>query len=179
MSEPALRACAGDRSQTEYLQGVQEAVAFLDGRSDAMVHRFHAAMLEAAACQQYEQAASFRDTWQALVTLRDQLHLVRHARGDYTGVHQLPGCSGKLWWVLVAGGHLFWVARRPSSRRAAKRMLNQLQAAFAPPDGLPPNLEQDDYEQMRIISSWYRQHADQAADILDPEQARAICQQFA
>jgi excinuclease ABC subunit C len=174
-----LAPCAGDRDKASYLQGVADARAFLDGRDRQIIDRFEAAMHQAAAEQRYEQAAANRDTWQSLCALWDQLAMVRTAGSDHAGVHVLSGRSGKSWWALIAGGKVTSIVRQPSSKRAARQCQRLLDDTFPNSDaGVASNRgESDDYEQMRIVVSWYRQHPELLSMVMPPKQAQGICQQ--
>ena len=174
-----LAPCAGDRGKESYLQCVADARSFLDGRDRKIIDRFEAAMHQAAAEQRYEQAATHRDTWQSLCALWDQLAMVRTAGSDHAGIHVLSGRSGKSWWALLAGGKVASILRQPSSKRAARQCRRLLDATFPAGDAaLAKNRgESDDYEQMRIVVSWYRQHPEFLSMVMPPDQALEICRQ--
>jgi len=53
--------CVGLISETDYAKDIGAAVQFLEGRNKAVIDTFVARMEEAAAAQEYEQAARFRD----------------------------------------------------------------------------------------------------------------------
>jgi excinuclease ABC subunit C len=166
-----LAPCAGDRPQADYIASLTRACAFLDGRDRQIVKQYEQAMQQSASDQQYEQAASYRDCWQSLQALWDQLHLVRHASGQYGGVHVLRGCSGKTWWVLIAGGHVVRISRQPETPRAARQYLTLIERSL---NG-QHQAEAEDFEQMRIVASWYRQQRETREQILHLEEARDLC----
>ncbi len=166
-----LAPCAGDRSRKAYFQAIEAARAFLDGRDGSILDRSETAMHEAALTQRYEQAAVQRDTWQSLALLSKQLEMLRTARRDHTGVSVLTGCSGRIWWAVMRAGTVLRIIRRPTSLRAASRCRELIETTFSSSAAA----SSDDYDQVRIVVSWYRQHDQQKADFMTPQQACDIC----
>ncbi len=58
--------CTGEISLADYNALVDDANAFLSGKSDTVKHHLHALMEEASAKQEFERAASYRDRLSAL-----------------------------------------------------------------------------------------------------------------
>lgn len=58
--------CTGAISLADYAGLVEDARAFLSGKSDAVKHHLHALMAEAAAREEFERAAGYRDRLAAL-----------------------------------------------------------------------------------------------------------------
>src|SRR5574342_284541 len=58
--------CVYDVPAEEYARGVEDAVAFLEGRETELVERLRGRMREAAAAQRFEEAARVRDQLQAV-----------------------------------------------------------------------------------------------------------------
>ncbi len=170
-----LAPCAGQRIREEYSRGVAAARAFLDGVDQSILARCEASMVAAAAARRYEQAATHRDVWQSLTALSRQLELLREARRDHTGIYTLRGCTGKHWWAVMRGGQVLQVMREPSSPRAARHGRAVIDGNFP----LTPSSLVEDYDQIRIVVSWFRQHAElKSAAVLSPGQAAAFCDQL-
>ena len=62
--------CVGKVSEEEYAQQIDEAKAFLDGKSDAVQKSMAGKMQEASDRQDYEAAAGYRDRIQALSSIQ-------------------------------------------------------------------------------------------------------------
>lgn len=69
-------------------------------------------MQAAASQQEYEKAASLRDTWNELTFLSDYIDLIRSVRRDYWFVYPVPCHTGADLWALVAGANVVEVIRR-------------------------------------------------------------------
>jgi excinuclease ABC subunit C len=89
-----IRRCPGpcvlpvDRAH--YSEQVRTVGLFLDGRHDELVERLHERMREAAAAQQYELAAVYRDQLQAVERVREKQDIatVRAVDQDVMGFHR-------------------------------------------------------------------------------------------
>jgi excinuclease ABC subunit C len=173
-----LAPCSGQRTRQDYGQRIAAARALLDGRDTTMIDRYELAMQDAADRRAFEQAATYRNLWEQLTLLHDQLQLLRSAQRDYWFVYPVQGCSAThtratIEWMLIAGGTLVAVLREPRTPAAARRCLGLLEQTFA--DRQFPVSE--DYDQIRLVAAWFRQHPDERGRILDPDQAQAICRE--
>jgi len=166
-----LAPCAGSGSRDAYAGAVDDACRLLDGRDCRFIEELEDAMRQAAAGQRYEQAASHRDDWQSLNLLVDQLDLVRRVRDEFAGVHVLPGTRKAVWWLIVAAGKVARIVRQPGSPNAARRCLELLDDTFSRATGGTV----EDYEQMRLVRSWHRQHPQVRGGIIAFNDARRYC----
>jgi len=171
-----LAPCSGQRTQQDYAQRIAAARALLDGRDTTVISHYELAMQEAADQRAFERAATCRDAWQQLTLLHDQLQMLRHARRDFWFVYPFQGhsTSGRrpgVKWLVIAGGVLVAVLRAPRTPPAARRCLGLLERTFA--DRQFPLRE--DYDQIRLVTAWFRQHPDERGRILNPDQAQALC----
>ena len=82
-----LGACAGKVTQEAYRKAVEEVVLFLRGKTDILQQQLRRRMQEAAAAQEYEQAAFCRDRLQAISTTLEKQHIIS---SRFRG----PGCAG-------------------------------------------------------------------------------------
>lgn len=64
--------CVGKVTQDDYAQQVEEAEAFLEGKSDDIKKRLSKKMSEASKAMDYEQAAAIRDRIQALTSIQSK-----------------------------------------------------------------------------------------------------------
>jgi excinuclease ABC subunit C len=85
-----LGACAGKVTQEDYHKAVDEVVLFLRGRTDILQQQLRQRMQAAAASQDYERAALFRDRLQAIATTLEKQHMVsgRFLDQDVLGIHR-------------------------------------------------------------------------------------------
>lgn len=74
--------CVGKISQDDYAGDVDQARAFLSGRSQAIQQRFADRMAAASAAQDYEQAAEWRDRIRALTSIQSHQDINIDGIGD-------------------------------------------------------------------------------------------------
>lgn len=74
--------CVGKISQDDYAGDVDQARAFLSGRSQAIQQRFADRMAAASAAQDYEQAAEWRDRIKALTSIQSHQDINIDGIGD-------------------------------------------------------------------------------------------------
>ena len=134
-------------------------------------------MHDAASRREFELAATYRDTWQQLTLLSDQLKLLRDAQRDFWFVYPIQkvrggGTCATAKWIVIAGGKVVAVLSEPRSPAAARRGLNLLAATF---DNRRPPPAPEDIHQIRLVAAWFRQHPDERERVLSPDQAQAIC----
>ena len=85
--------CTGEISIEDYGKLVDEALAFLTGKSDEVKRRLHGLMDEASLKQDYERAASFRDRLTALshIQSRQGINPASVKEADVFAAHQEAG----------------------------------------------------------------------------------------
>jgi excinuclease ABC subunit C len=172
-----LAPCSGERRQAEYGRCIAAARAMLDGQDTTILDHYATAMQSAAARQAFELAAVYRDSWEQLSVLHDQLRLLQAAQRDLWFVYPIRRisatngrASGK--WLLIAGGTIAAVVGEPRTSAAACRCGELLQRTFGDRRAAAPQ----DYDQIRLVASWFRQHPDERDRVLSPDQALAVCQ---
>ena len=131
-------------------------------------------MKETAARHAFEQAAAYRDIWQQLSLLCDQLGLLQSVQREYWFVYPLNTDSRKTLWMLVAGGQVVSVLPEPRTPNVARRCLTLLR------DHLLDRRQAEtvDYEQLRLVAAWFRQHPGQWEHVLQPQQAIDFCREL-
>ncbi len=158
-------------------QNISAARALLDGCDDTLLARCETAMHDAASRREFELAATYRDTWQQLTLLSDQLKLLRSAQRDFWFVYPIQkvrggGTCATAKWIVIAGGKVVAVRSEPRSPAAARRGLHLLTATF---DHRTPPPAPEDIHQIRLVAAWFRQHPGERERVLSPDQAQAIC----
>lgn len=170
-----LGPCCGGCSSRQYADRVRAAGAFLRGSDLAALDRLERSMRSAAACEQFERAASFRD---ALATLRDLhalLEQLRTVRETYSFVYPLPSYAGGQTWYFIHRGQVISAAPAPINRRTARECLKTLEKVY--PSGSPKlsQIAPDDPDLVLIVSGWFREYAKELARTIAPEEARRRC----
>ena len=95
---PCVAAICGP---TQYAQAVERTRLFLDGRNDELVTELKASMSEAAAAEQYEQAAQWRDAIRTIESLRNRQQKMATARlGDRDAFGVKVGPAGAVIQVF-------------------------------------------------------------------------------
>jgi excinuclease ABC subunit C len=167
-----LAPCAAGCAQREYAAQIDSALQLLDGRDRPVVDELESAMKEAASNCEFERAAALRDTWQQLAFVRDQLDLLRSVRRDYWFVYPVANRSGSASWALITGGNVAAVVPEPSSRASARLGLTLLENTFLSSAHKQAN---EDFDQVRLVASWFRQRGDELQRVLEPAQAIKSC----
>jgi excinuclease UvrABC nuclease subunit len=136
-----------------------------------MMDHYESAMREAAAAESFEQAAIYRDIWQQLQLIHNQLQRLRDVQRDFWYIYPLRRGTATPKWMLIAGGRIAALVAVPRSAPAARKCLTLLEQTF----------EQraitavEDYDHVRLVTAWFRQRPDQQRRLLEPNAAREIC----
>jgi excinuclease ABC subunit C len=98
--------CTGFISQTEYQKSVQDAVLFLQGKSQQIIADLEVRMEEAVRRLAFEEAASLRDQIKSLRITQEQQGIV-HLRGDadVVVIEVKPGFAC-IQWVSIRDGQV-------------------------------------------------------------------------
>lgn len=171
-----LAPCSGQRARADYYASIAEARALLDGRETQVMDHYESAMQEAADRLAYEQAASFRDTWEQLSVLHDQLRALREAQRDlwfvYPIASPLPNRARRSRkWILIAGGRIAAVVREPQTAAGARRCIELMQESLM----VRRPMEPEEVDQVRVVAAWFRQHPEERERVLQPDEAHASC----
>jgi hypothetical protein len=148
----------------------------LDGRDLSLIDYYESAMRDAAAQQAFERAASYRDTWEQLTLLTDQLSLLQVMQHELWFVYPTSVATATRQpttkrWIAIAGGIVAAVLPEPRSLAAAQLCLERLASIWQTCRSVAP----DNYDQARLVAAWFRQHPDERERVLAPDQAEAIC----
>jgi len=165
--------CAALCTSAEYRSGVDEACAFLEGRTDAPLLRLAAQMERAAAEREYERAARLRDREAGLRELRDRVQAFERARAQlnfvYRPVDPESGHPGERAYLIVSGRvrHAF------DSREADASLAPGLPACE--PDPVAARLSLTEREELFLVARWFRQNPGEfeRTEPLSPPRVRA------
>ena len=74
--------CTGQISQEEYQELARQLAAFFDGQGQEVAKAMERRMKEAAAAERFEEAAAYRDRWQALVRTLERQRVANTGERD-------------------------------------------------------------------------------------------------
>jgi excinuclease ABC subunit C len=166
-----LGACAGKVTQEDYHKAAEEVVLFLRGKTDALQQQLQEQMSAAAAAQEYERAALYRDRLQAIATTLEKQHIFssRFVDQDVLGVYQ-DQAGTELAVLFVRQGVL--VGQRSFDLHEARGDQGELIAAFIEQyyggDRFIPEeiLVMADLEEKVLLEEWLREHRGKRVRIL-------------
>ncbi len=169
-----LGPCAAGCTTRRYRKQVRAVRAFLSGNGGDELDRLEAQMRAAAAAEQYELAATLRDTWKTLGELSATLRRLRDAEDRYRFVYPLrrQGGGGTTWY-LIDRGRVTAATPAPRTAGAARRCQRLIETVFGTEGGVPT--DRDDMEVLLLVAGWFKQHPAELERTLDPEAAGAYC----
>ena len=135
--------CTGEISIEDYGKLVDEALAFLTGKSDEVKRRLHGLMDEASLKQDYERAASFRDRLTALSHIQSHqgINPASVKEADVFAAHQEAGQTCIQVFIFRTGNN--WGNRAYSPRADKSLSVEEVLESFAAQfydDKPPPKL---------------------------------------
>lgn len=152
--------CAGFIGEPEYHARAETAVAFLEGRTVAPIGRVIEAMTAAAAAQQFEQAAKWRERFEHLEWLLAATSRARLAVEGLTFVYRDPGLFGDDRAYLVRHGVVqasYPFPTTPIEREAFQAVVSdELARPASPHAGLP----HQHLDEILLLMAWFRKHPD-------------------
>lgn len=169
--------CAGLVSSAEYDAEVDRVRAFLAGQDTEALQTVDDAMREAAAGLEFETAGWYRDQLRRLERTLGRQRQIASAVHEHDAVLVEPlvpgydGHAGGAQLFLIRFGRLAGRLDVPApgpdgalAPEAAARLADALAATFDPAAPPPESHLRADVDEMRILASWMRLHAETAAD---------------
>jgi excinuclease ABC subunit C len=149
--------CGGFVTEADYRARVEVAVAFLEGRGIAPLDRVIEAMTAASRTVAYEQAARWRDRFDALEWLFAEGNRVRVAIDALSFVYTDPGAFGDERSYIIRRATVR--ASAPAPRTPIEReAFNALLAEHTGPEPATGPLPTEAIEEMVLLLSWFRRH---------------------
>jgi excinuclease ABC subunit C len=158
--------CAAGCSRSAYLEGVERALAFLEGRSDLPLDRLRERMERAADRLGFETAARLRDREARLRELRDRVVASRREFRELTFVYPVPGAGTEPRRLyLLREGRVSLTLDEPAlddpgGRDAAAEALRAGMAKAAP---TAEQLSESEREELFLVARWFRTHPEERA----------------
>jgi len=151
-----LAPCCGRPTEAEYLDRVELAKRFLEGRTERPLRELEQAMKEASARMDFEYAATLRDRLERLTHFRDELVAFRGAVEDLTFVYRVPGYAGDDRLYLIRRGRIRKEMAHPKGRRARKRVVRSIERVYGDVEPGPADLSPRDYAEILLVARWFR-----------------------
>jgi excinuclease ABC subunit C len=155
-----LGPCAALTTREAYEERVRAAVGFLEGRSLDPVGRVVEMMQRAAVGQSFEEAARWREKFEALEWLLSATTRARAAVELLSFVYRDPGAHGDDRAYLIKRGTVratFPFPTTPIETEAFRAVVREELERSEPPAGLLPVGKLDE---MLVVMSWFRRHPD-------------------
>lgn len=175
--------CAGQVSRERYMEGVHEAIAFLDGRSEAPLEHLRRQMHAASRRNSFESAARWRDRHDRLLKLRQRILGHQDLMDRLTVVVRTPdgaagGGASRL--LLLVGARLRASEPEPppgtpAARALADRfrtLLHDLPGPVSTPAAPTPE-EAGSREERFVVAEWFRTRDEEREPAESPDQTLA------
>jgi len=169
--------CARGCSKTEYMAGVDRAIAFLNGFDRSMLDDLKSRMQKAAMRKSFETAAIFRDRWESLAWLDRRLETLRRARMELNCIYELPGLGDTRAWLVLDGGLPIGCFSYPADQMDATQLEQPLTQLAGRNERMPVGPLETNFQM--IVLSWFRHRSEESKNLISVGKARRICRNVA
>ncbi len=174
-----LAPCAMACSRAKYDDRVRSAKRFLRGTDLSVLLQLEETMQAAAVAKRYEEAALYRDRWEAVRNLHEQLDRFRTAQREYSFVYPMPRRDGGYTWYFIRRGQAIAAIDEPVERQTAEQCLAMIEEHYGAGKSLASTAARDDVEMTLLVAGWFRSSPDELKRTLLPDKAkeklRTIC----
>lgn len=164
-----LAPCCGRPTAAEYMQAVDLARRFLEGRAERPLADLEVRMNQAAAEMNFEYAARLRDRLERLRSFRDELVAFRGAVEDLSFVYRVPGFGGDDRVYLIRRGRIRKELSHPKGRQARARVARAIEEVYGDTERGPEGLEPQDAAEILLVARWFRLKPKERKRTLRPE----------
>lgn len=151
-----LGPCVGGCTESEYLERVALARAFLDGRDDGPLAMLRSGMEQASDRLEFERAASMRDKLQRLEALKQQFLRFRFAVESLSFIYTVPGYGGEDRVYLIRRGRVRAEDIPPVAERDHRRLAHLADAIYGPAERDSAQVPTHEIDELLLLSSWFR-----------------------
>jgi excinuclease ABC subunit C len=151
-----LGPCVGGCTETEYLERVTIARAFLDGQDDGPLATLRSEMESASDRLEFERAASLRDKLHRLEALKAQFFRLKFAVETLSFVYPVPGHEGADRLYLIRRGHVRAEMDLPRSADDQARLTSLVDEVFATVERERSQIPTHEIDELLLLSSWFR-----------------------
>jgi len=164
-----LAPCCGRPRARDYIEAVELARRFLEGRAEAPLAAIERQMNNASARLDFEYAALLRDRLERLRTFRDELVAFRGRVEDLTFVYRVPGFEGDDRIYLVRNGRIRRELPHPKGKSARRAVAEEIEAVYGETDLGPGGLEPQDAAEILLVARWFRMRPRERKRTVSPE----------
>lgn len=164
-----LAPCCGRPTSDEYMDRVELANRFLEGRTEDPLAEVERRMNEASARMDFEYAATLRDRLERLTHFRDELVAFRGAVEDLTFLYRVPGFAGDDRLYLIRRGRIRKEMAHPKGRRARQRVARAVDRVYGEVEPGPSDLSPRDYAEILLVARWFRLKPKERKRTVEPE----------
>jgi excinuclease ABC subunit C len=152
--------CAGLVTELEYRKRVETAIAFLDARAIQPIDRVINSMQAASEAAQFEQAARWREKFEALEWLLAAVTRSRAALDLLTFVYRDAGTYGDDRAYLIRRGLVRAVYPYPTTPIELDAFKAVVTEELSQPDPGLEALASQGMDEVLLVMSWFRRHPD-------------------
>ena len=151
-----LGPCVGGCTQSEYLERVALARAFLDGHDDGPIATLRHEMEAASDKLEFERAGAMRDKLHRLEALKQQFLRFRFAVETLSFVYTVPGHGGEDRVYLIRRGRVRGEDIPPQAERDHRRLAHLAEAVYGTVERETTQIPTHEIDELLLLSSWFR-----------------------
>jgi excinuclease ABC subunit C len=151
-----LGPCVGGCTESEYLERVALARAFLDGHDDGPLVMLRLEMEQSSDRLEFERAASMRDKLQRLEALKQQFLRFRFAVESLSFIYTVPGFGGEDRVYLIRRGRVRAEDIPPAAARDRRRLAHLTDAIYGTAERDTAQVPTHEIDELLLLSSWFR-----------------------
>jgi excinuclease ABC subunit C len=151
-----LGPCVGGCTESEYLERLALARAFLDGRDDGPLAMLRSEMEGASDRLEFERAASMRDKLQRLEALKQQFLRFRFAVESLSFIYTVPGYGGEDRVYLIRRGRVRAEDVPPAAARDHRRLAHLTDAIYGTTERDSAQVPTHEIDELLLLSAWFR-----------------------
>lgn len=164
-----LAPCCGRPTAAEYVDRVELAKRFLEGRAEGPLAELEERMHEASRRMDFEYAGILRDRLQRLQRFRDELVAFRGAVEGLTFLYRVPGFAGDDRLYLIRRGRIRREMAHPKSRRARERVARAIDEIYGDTEPGPSGLSPQEAAEILLVARWFRLKPKERKRTVEPE----------
>ena len=151
-----LGPCIGACSESEYMERVGLARAFLEGSDDGPLARLRSDMEASSERLEFERAATLRDKLRRLEVIREQFARFRFAVESLSFLYTVPGHEGDDRVYLIRRGLVRAEEPAPKTRGERTRIRDLAADIFRPAERSTGTVPTHEVDELLLLSSWFR-----------------------
>ena len=162
--------CYGGCSSKDYVQAVETARRFLEGRTRKPLGLLQEEMEKASEDLEFEYAAIVRDRLERLGALQRELVAFRGRVEGLSFVYRVPGFKGDDRLYLIRKGLVEEEIPHPRGAAGRRRAARKVEHVFQTPPPDAGALSQEAAAEVLLVARWFRLRERELARALKPEE---------